>query len=1477
MDIIGHNGKGGSGHTPVEADDTLASKQTMRLLFALSEGEIEGIDDILINSASISNYASSITWDWRSGTVDQSVIKGFSEVEAPISGAGLFPIQLKHAIDHTFTLLGSYDAARVTLLIDRLMQVTNEGDRVGYSTTVQIFKRHQPAGGSPGSWQYCYGTEKKGKCTNPYAWDVRVEKPAATLPTDTWGLLIVRDSADDADDRHYSKTYLSAITTITESVLTYPKTALVGVTITDAAQFGGQVPEVKFKIKGIKLLLPTNYDPVTRVYNEVTPWDGSFKLYSEYTNNLGWILYWVLCDADKGLGIAASDLDIGSFYSFAKYCDEMVSNGQGGTEPRYTANIQFIERSGVPQFLTYLTTLGNANFSTNSYGQIQVVYDHPEQAIGKVVANSNVINGSFSYSSNDLESRTNLVNVTYARKELFGDSDTATVYDDGLIDRYGLQTSDVILFGCTSESQALRKARWVLYNNCLTTQMITFSQMFNGSNYYVGEIISIMDSDNVTAAYKHAVITGSNYLINTTLTLDRSIELGNYIYNVEFVGADGSTVYTKQINETNSTVSSISFADNTPAFVGGSILFSSSALEPRLAKVIKIDKDDQQIYTITAIEHDEAKYTYIDNIGSITPPSTSGSFVNFSDFAIPAVTSITIDQVFSTNGVVEFNKLMVSWLWSAPVDAKPYVPKFDVSWRRDKQEFVRIKDLQVATFDIEYPVPGVYEIFVWAINPYTGLKSDVTSSVYNYRVTSATSTLLPPTSVVVPNTGGVTFSGRNLVLAWAYNAANDNVTDSIRDYVVEVLTSANVLKGSYVVPLNSSKGGDFTLSYDENVAIFGSATRSFNVRVYSRDTVGDLSNYIAVSPNNPAPVVSTFAVSPVFGAAYLKATIPTDPDLVSYVFKQYAASSGGSALSTIVSTSNYLDFEAETGTTYYYTVTPYDVYGAGTETTRQSASALSVQTDTYTYSGLTFKPNDPSTNSVSWTSFVASKNGTSSTTVSAGNAAWSSGILYLYYLDGNATLQTTTSLVTAVSGRILASYRGGTDLTSDAGRAYIDGDTIIAGTVGANQLVANSAVITGMAQIGNVLQSDNYSSSGTYAGWRLDKTGTLYANAISIKNASGGVVFQSGSGFNWNNVTGTNVPAANATVGAIWGSNISGQPANSEIYNSAVSISSNGTLSGAGGGTVTIGGLGYTGALDANKTYVDVSGNIQGVSSGAGTAVNNSLLVPSINNAATTATWSGVTGTGKPADNANNTYVDASGNLQGVSSGAGTSVKNSLITLNTLGAGTLATKNNINWDVDLVNIPAFGGYAYISSITSANISTFIDAAAIGTAYISNAAITNALIADAAISSAKISDASIVTAKIADASVETLKIKGDAVTLPLSATGASSCSITVPASSYPTGTKLSITAIAQSSSITSVGSGDTDTSTANIIVDGVTRATKSTSVKAFNAATVTITPALSLTYIIYTAGVDMSVTVSGTKLASTSLLILGAKR
>jgi hypothetical protein len=150
------------------------------------------------------------------------------------------------------------------------------------------------------------------------------------------------------------------------------------------------------------------------------------------------------------------------------------------------------------------------------------------------------------------------------------------------------------------------------------------------------------------------------------------------------------------------------------------------------------------------------------------------------------------------------------------------------------------------------------------------------------------------------------------------------------------------------------------------------------------------------------------------------------------------------------------------------------------------------------------------------------------------------------------------------------------------------------------------------------------------------------------------------------------------------------------------------------------------------------------------------------------------------------------------------------------------------------NVSGLGGFAFISSITSANISTYIAGAAIGTAYIANAAITEALITNGAITNAKIGNAAITSAKIQDgeitnakigtaaitsakigtAEVDTIKIAGNAVTVPVSAFTAGSVALS-QAFVWETVQSVSITTsgsrvfVATAGTALSVGYGDGD--------------------------------------------------------------------
>lgn len=1099
----GGKGGGGSPHVAIEANDTLGSNQVVRLLFAVNDGEIDAIEEIYLNRTPISSFAGA-SWDWRPGTADQSVINGFSETENPL--AGFAPMQLAHGTPYTHNVDYEVTSVRLTFGLQALRQVLDNGDVVGYTVNLEINVKTTAL--SP---QLFYATVRKsGKSSGAYSWDVRVDRPAGAIPGQAWQFVIERATQTD-NARTNSVTSLSSVTEIRHitPALNYPNTALVALTIRDAEQFGSRVPEVTFKIRGRKIYLPTNYNPVSRYYDESSIWGMGFKIYREWTDNPVWHLYSILTEK---MGIEPYDIDVGSFYNEAKYADQLVSNGNGGSEPRFTINNQFYQRENVTTFLMYLLTLCNANFSTNEFGQITLVSDRAGRSITKIVNNTNVVEGRFSYSSNDLENRYSLVNVTYNNPYQMGDTSTATYSDDSLIDRYGLQISDVVLAGCYSEAAAIRKARWATWVSSYDTEIIGFSVGLSGMSYRIGELVKVQDARNSGFAHQGVVFGSSDNGAATTLMLDRSVELVAEPYTVSFIAADGVSVITKAILQSNGTVSQVSFNSLDAPYPSSAFVLETATKKPIIARVSSIKKQENE-YVITCIRHNESKYAYIE--GTVITPPPSADFVNLSNFSVSAPVNVFASERFSSDGVNSHSRLLVTWDWNLSATEK-HAATYLLLWRRDSQAYNVVKDLVTKEYDIENPVPGQYDIVVYAINPISGMKSPASEMyVYNYRNTAATSSLDPVINVVVQGTNGLIFNSADLLLSIQHNPANDEKVDKLLDYICELWTADGMTrKATLVVPKDTDKNGLLRVSFVDNIATFGLATRTFQVKIYCRDLTGRLSVAKAVTVSNPVPAAMSFDMIAGVGVTYMKLIPPDEPDVVGFKVWRSDTASFVKGLATEVydGPDTYPALSSVEGATYYYAVAAYDSFGkeglnVGSE---QSITILSLNVDAYTYTGLTFKPNDPATNSVSWSEFVASKNGTDSVTVAAGNAAWTAGILYLYYLPGNPVLQSTTTLGVAVGGRILATYKGGTDLTHDAGKAFISGDQLLAGSVGANHLIADSAVITHSAQfasavipefalgsgvvndaaIKDYIQSTVYSSVNK-TGWKIDKSGKI--------------------------------------------------------------------------------------------------------------------------------------------------------------------------------------------------------------------------------------------------------------------------------------------------------------------------------------------------------------------------------------------------
>lgn len=139
---------------------------------------------------------------------------------------------------------------------------------------------------------------------------------------------------------------------------------------------------------------------------------------------------------------------------------------------------------------------------------------------------------------------------------------------------------------------------------------------------------------------------------------------------------------------------------------------------------------------------------------------------------------------------------------------------------------------------------------------------------------------------------------------------------------------------------------------------------------------------------------------------------------------------------------------------------------------------------------------------------------------------------------------------------------------------YITGDLIVANSIVGNNIAANT--ITGNNIAANTVTASNINS-----------------NNLTIKDGSGNILFGSGTNLNYANII-----------------------ASSGWLNSNVSISSSGTLSGAGGGTVTVSGLDNSILRSANPiTAANISTYISGAAIGTAYIANAAITNAKIGNA----------------------------------------------------------------------------------------------------------------------------------------------------------------------------------------------------------------------------------------------------------------------
>ena len=224
-------------------------------------------------------------------------------------------------------------------------------------------------------------------------------------------------------------------------------------------------------------------------------WDGSFKSEKQWSDNPAWVFYDLVTNRRYGLGdyINEEDVDKWTLYKVAQYCDELVPDGEGGLEPRFSANVLINKRDEAFDVVNDVTSIFRA-IAYYGQGSIFVSQDIAKEPV-YIFNNSNVVEGNFNYSSSNRKARHNVFIVRYLDRNNFYLPAVEYVKDVESIKKYGEREAEVTAFGATSKSQAIRWGKWSLLSENLQTETVSFSAGIEASYLKPGDVIRIQDSN----------------------------------------------------------------------------------------------------------------------------------------------------------------------------------------------------------------------------------------------------------------------------------------------------------------------------------------------------------------------------------------------------------------------------------------------------------------------------------------------------------------------------------------------------------------------------------------------------------------------------------------------------------------------------------------------------------------------------------------------------------------------------------------------------------------------------------------------------------------------------------------------------------------------------------------------------------------------------------------------------------------------
>ncbi|PKH12594.1 host specificity protein [Pseudomonas sp. 43NM1] len=688
--IAGSKGGEAKQKQPSIASNGVPSIATARIVYLWSWGPIVGpvnglrsikLDGTPVQAEDGTLNFPGVKWQFRSGELNQTRLEGITEAsnEISVNQELLSTTPWLHTINNSLI-----DAVRIRLAWPRLQSQDAKGNingvRIEYSVEIST---------DSGPYLPVLNSFVDRKNITKYERSHRLELPAGSR----WTIRVRRLTPEANSSVVEDGMLIEAIAEVVDSDQEYPLTA-VGCLEYDAQQFGGDIAKVAALMRGRIIRVPANYDAATRTYRTSGTgtsngiWDGSFQ--EAYTNNPAWIFYDLVLHPYYGLGerIDATMVDRWSLYRIGQYCDQMVPDGKGGQEPRFTCNLYFQKQAEAYAVLQDLASI----FHGMAYwdgSQIVVNADMPGDPVYTYSPSQILNNGEIKYEGTRARDRHTSAMVAWDNPDQGFETDKEPVFDEDAMAELGIvRELAVDAIGCTSLGQGQRAGQWALLTEQLQTRGAVMRVGLDGQIPKPGQVVAIADPALAGRANGGRISAVAGRVI--TLDRDTAVPAGARLFLNLPSGKSEARVVKSAAGRALTVMAD--YSEVPEAECGWALDYDDLKLMQFYVR--NVTRPEWHQYQFEMIQHEPSKFNAIDFGAVVDVRPITG--IPIGTQAAPA--RVLLSQHVVVEQGIAVTSMTIAW------DAAPGAVAYDVEWRWGAREWTKVP----RTGELMAEVRGIY-------------------------------------------------------------------------------------------------------------------------------------------------------------------------------------------------------------------------------------------------------------------------------------------------------------------------------------------------------------------------------------------------------------------------------------------------------------------------------------------------------------------------------------------------------------------------------------------------------------------------------------------------------------------------------------------------------------------------------------------------------------------------------------------------